>query len=201
MRNLIIVCEDKYRSFGDYLSQLISLEDDTAEATVGVKDGTVAAQVWNEKEYNANAAQISSNQYILFIGNSKHIKDKAAHMEVKFDKYGMKYGWLGKQGMLCVDENVSVKEYNDFFEFAKEYCKSIEKLIDRNKKPNNAANVAMVGGVAGLVALVGTLGAAIPLAGYFSLKKLKQNNKITAQQYSCNVMKFYLDDLNNFLGL
>lgn len=59
----------------------------------------------------------------------------------------------------------------------------------------------MVGGVAGLVALVGTLGAAIPLAGYFSLKKLKQNNKITAQQYSCNVMKFYLDDLNNFLGL
>ena len=46
MKKLIIVCEDKYRVYGDYLAQLISLEDDTGVATVGVKDGEVAAQVW-----------------------------------------------------------------------------------------------------------------------------------------------------------
>lgn len=62
--------------YGDYLAQLISLEDDTEDETVGTKDGEVAAQVWLEKDYKANAAQLSSNQYILFIGQDKLIKEK-----------------------------------------------------------------------------------------------------------------------------
>ena len=35
MKKLIIVCEEKCRSYGDYLAQLISMDDDTDEATVG----------------------------------------------------------------------------------------------------------------------------------------------------------------------
>ena len=54
MKKLIIVCEEKCRSYGDYLAQLISMDDDTDEATVGTKDGEVAAQVWTEKDYNNN---------------------------------------------------------------------------------------------------------------------------------------------------
>ena len=45
MKRLIIVCEEKCRQYGDYLAQLISLEDDTEDETVGTKDGEVAAQV------------------------------------------------------------------------------------------------------------------------------------------------------------
>ena len=41
MKKLIIVCEEKCRSYGDYLAQLISLDDDTEETTVGTKDGEV----------------------------------------------------------------------------------------------------------------------------------------------------------------
>ena len=74
MKKLIIVCEEKCRSYGDYLAQLISMDDDTDEATVGTKDGEVAAQVWTEKDYNNNSAQMSSNQYVLFVGNSKLTK-------------------------------------------------------------------------------------------------------------------------------
>lgn len=58
MKKLIIVCEEKYRVYGDYLAQLISLEDDTEDSTVGVKDGEVAAQVWLEKDYKANSADV-----------------------------------------------------------------------------------------------------------------------------------------------
>ena len=90
MKKLIIVCEERLKQYGDFLSQLISLTDDKEENIIGVKDGSVAAQVWTEKEYNANAPQISSEQYILFIGNSKMIKDKRTHMIKNFDKYGMK---------------------------------------------------------------------------------------------------------------
>ena len=100
MRKLIIVCEEKCRTYGDYLAQLISLDDDTEETTVGTKDGEVSAQVWTEKDYNNNAAQMSSNQYVLFVGNSKLIKEKSSHMKAEFSEYGMKYGWLGKQAVL-----------------------------------------------------------------------------------------------------
>ena len=70
MKKLIIVCEEKLRHYGDFLSQLISRKDDNESEVIGIKDGSAAAQVWNEKEYSANSAQISSEQYILFIGNT-----------------------------------------------------------------------------------------------------------------------------------
>ena len=70
MKKLIIVCEEKLRKYGDFLAQLVSLEDDKDGNIRGTKDGAVAAQVWTEKDYVGNAAQISSEQYILFIGNS-----------------------------------------------------------------------------------------------------------------------------------
>ena len=82
----------KYRLYGDYLSQLISLEDDTEEQTVGTKDGEAAAQVWLEKEYLSNSAHLSSDQYLLFIGHDKLIKEKSRYMRVKFSQFGMTYG-------------------------------------------------------------------------------------------------------------
>ena len=94
MKKLIIVCEEKCRKYGDYLAQLISLEDDTEENIVGTKDGEAAAQVWLEKDYSANSAQISSNQYIVFIGQDQLIKNKSVHMKVEFSDFGIKYGWL-----------------------------------------------------------------------------------------------------------
>ena len=41
----IIVCDEKSKEYANYLSQLISMEDDTEDTTVGVKDGSVQAQV------------------------------------------------------------------------------------------------------------------------------------------------------------
>lgn len=201
MKKLIIVCEEKYRVYGDYLAQLISLEDDMEEEIVGVKDGEVAAQVWLEKDYKANAAQLSSNQYILFIGHDKLIKEKSSHMKGIFSQYGMAYGWLGKQAVLCVDKVVSAKEYNDFITFALSYQDNLEKLIEEKTiKQKNIGTGAKAAGV-GALAVVGGALAVAPLAGVDIFKKLTLNKKIEEQQYSCAVMKFYLDSLEEFLGL
>jgi len=115
MKKLIIVCEEKLRHYGDFLAQLMSASDDNVGQIIGIKDGVAAAQVWTEKEYASNAAQISSEQYILFIGNSKLIKEKRTHMQKKYSEYGMNYGWLGKQGVLFVDRVVSYSEYEEFY--------------------------------------------------------------------------------------
>lgn len=126
MKKLIIVCEEKLRHYGDFLAQLMSSSDDTEGRIVGLKDGVAAAQVWTEKEYASNAAQISSEQYILFIGNSKLIKEKRMHMQKKYSEYGMNYGWLGKQGVLFVDRVVSYAEYEEFY-----------KLLNNNSSEGN----------------------------------------------------------------
>ena len=39
----------------------------------------------------------------------------------EFNKFGMRYGWLGRQAILCVDSTIGVKNYNAFVEFGKEF--------------------------------------------------------------------------------
>lgn len=216
MKKLIIVCEEKCRQYGDYLAQLISLEDDTEDETVGTKDGEVAAQVWLVKDYKANAAQLSSNQYILFIGQNKLIKEKSSHMNMEFAEFGMKYGWLGKQAVLSVEKVVEADKYENFISYAQNYQQNVEQLIkSKDKKALKAGAAAGVAGTAGVagaagVAKAGALAVISPVAlvpiagigaGVMAVKKFTLNSKIKEQQYSCAVMKFYLDDLSKFLGL
>ena len=128
MKKLIIVCEERLRRYGDFLTQLISGTDDKEGRVVGIKDGAAAAQVWTEKEYTANAAQISSEQYLLFVGNSKLIKEKRHHMLQKYSEHGMNYGWLGKQAVLFVDHILSFSEYTNFYKLlSNEYAEGSQK--------------------------------------------------------------------------
>ena len=200
MKNLIIVCDEKRREFADYLSQLISMEDDTENSTVGVKDGTVAAQVWGEKEYKANSATISSNQHILFIGNSKLIQDKGSHMKTMFSNFGIKYGWLGKQGAISVEKTVPSDKYEEFIIFGKTYEKNIEKLVDKKTTAKEKTVMGAAGAAGAAVAIAGPI-ALVPMVGIPLVKKIQVDAKIKKQMYSCAVMKFYLEDLNKFLGL
>lgn len=201
MKKLIIVCEEKLRQYGDFLAQLISLQDDKDEEIVGVKDGTVAAQVWTEKEYTANAPQISSEQYILFIGNSKLLREKRTYMQVQFSQYGMCYGWLGKQAAIFVDHVVALEEYDDFIALAQGNQPEVTKLVEAKAEvKNNAAldkytpaKAIMVGMVNPLVAVIGQ--------GVKHTIKAANNKKIEAQQYSCLTLLFYLKGLAAFLGL
>lgn len=135
MKKLIIVCEENYRKYGDFLAQLISLPNDENRALPGIKEGTVAAQVWGEKEYVANQAQISSEQYILFLGNSRLLKEKRTFFNVKFSKYGMTYSWLGKQAALVVENTVSADEYDDFLHLARVHQPETKCLLEGEYEP------------------------------------------------------------------
>ena len=200
MKKLIIVCEKNTKKFGDYLSQLVSMDDDTDDAIVGVKDGSVATQVWLENEnYQSNEQTTSSEQYILFIGNSKELKAKREFMNVDFSEYGMKYGSLGKQAFIAVDEVVKHKEYQNFYEYAKNYAKNIDEVIKLRPLKTGEKVGAVVGGTAVALfapgAILGPL-VAIPLVLY-----AKKSKEIKEQMYGCAVAKFYLDYLSDFLGL
>lgn len=76
------------------------------------------ARIFSEKEWNDNKAQISSDQYVMFLGN---VADGLALKDVinwKFQKINMKYGWIGKRALLLVEEH-------DFKDFEIEELKSL----------------------------------------------------------------------------
>lgn len=201
MKKLIIVCEEKLRQYGDFLAQLVSLQDDKGEEIVGVKDGAVAAQVWTEQEYSANAPQISSEQYILFIGNSKLMKEKRTFMQGQFSQYGMCYGWLGKQAALFVDHVVTLEEYEGFIALAQDNQPEVTKLIEAKAEVKNNALLDKYTPVKAI--MVGVLNpfVAIVNQGVKHTVKAANNKKIEAQQYSCLTLLFYLKGLSSFLGL
>lgn len=133
-KKLIIVCDERTEEYANYLRQLISTKDDKDGAVVGVEDGTVDAAVWLEKEYSSNKVQISSNTHVLFVGEGKISKKETSTMIVKFEKFGMKYGWLGKRGMMVVDKVLSdPDQYDEFIDFCLGYETEFEKVAF--KKP------------------------------------------------------------------
>lgn len=206
MKNLIIVCEERFRQYGDFLVQLVSIED-KKNINLGIKEGTVVAQVWSEKEYISNAAQISSEQYLLFIGNSKLSKSKRFHMINKFSEYGMNYGWLGKQAAIFVDRVVGVNDYNSFIEYAKRNQSDINKFIKLKSdilflpERTDGEDIKSIKELLNIeefyeVFIVNTKAKIIN-----RFKRVINKNSIEKQEYTCLVFVFYLKGLSQFLGL
>ena len=134
---LIIVCDEKTKEYANYLRQLVSVNDDKDDETVGTKDGCVEVAVWTEDNYLNNQPTISSNEHILFIGDNKTSKSEIKNMQINHDKFGMKYGWLGKRAMMLVDDaKLNKEEYDKFIKYCAEYKQYFEKLAynDSNKE-------------------------------------------------------------------
>lgn len=205
---LIIVCDEKTSEYANYLRQLVSMKDDTSDEIVGVKDGTVEVAVWLEKDYVANMATISSKEHILFVGENKVSKKETPSMSVKFDKFGMKYGWLGKRAMMMVSDSIKDKEtYDQFIEFCQAYEQKIEamslervcKYEEKNETEkgvvalmkNKAATLAQL-----VVNPIGTAGVFGAVAGF---NMLKDRKKLRDQQYRALTVILYTDGLPEFL--
>ena len=210
MVKLIIVCDDKSQAYGAYLAQLISSNDDTSEGVIGVKDGEVQAAVWTEKQYVDNSLQLASTQYVVFVGNSKVMKEKRLNMQNKFSKFGMNYCWLGKQAVLFVDNIVKTEEYDAFIEYANTKNLNIEnklkqkaavplKEIEEKESKNKFESLLFS---AKKVANIATNTVAnTSIKGLNSFNKLSTNGEIEQQEYSCLINEFYLNGLSDFLDL
>ena len=163
-RRIIIVCDKKTEQYANYLRQLISANDDNF--------GMVEAAVWLEKDYLANKATVSSSEHVLFVGDNNASKSESSSMIVKYEKYGMKYGWLGKRAMMKVeDAMLSYDDYDEFFMYCQGYKLQFEKI---------AINA--------------------PTSKFQDCKqKVQFRRKVSDQQYRALVKIFYLDGLRIFL--
>lgn len=134
--------------------------------------------------------KITSNTHILFIGSFKEAKEQGKNVNFSFNKYGMKYGWLGKRAVMYVEDDMLKKdEYDKFIQFSKSYQKEFEATTVNfvNSLPNAAKWVGVF------------LPVVYPAAIYGLISGSKAHKKIKDQQYRCLTMALYLDGLQKFL--
>ena len=112
-KSLIVVYKDEMLL--NELRKLVETKDDTAEAVVGVKDGSVKIVSWNEKMWLGQKKNGTINNKVLFIGDIKNTDQLIPILDVKFDKYGVMYGWAGNQAVLtCDPKKLGSTEYQEF---------------------------------------------------------------------------------------
>ena len=221
MKKLIIVCDEKTEKYANFLRQLISTNDDNEDEVIGTPDGEVEAVVWLDKEYSANKAKVSSKDHVLFVGDSKVCKAETSTMNVKYSRFGMEFGWLGKRGMMRVEGSLSKKEYDEFIDYCMSFsgndeAESVEedeideeKLLAAKKKAKKI-NAALGIGNAGLAVAFGIIGGPIGalscLAGMGigagigkGIGKIRDNKENKDLRYRAVTSLLYLFALQDFL--
>lgn len=222
-KKLIIVHTKDSAKYANYLQTMVSSSDDDGETIVGVKDGSVATVVWSEKDYLAQKPTLANSDYILFVGASKKLKDEYFGVQEKFNKFGMTYSWLGKHGLLSVNSGIKRKDYDQFLSYATDYISDIQRKMD-TKGQSAAKDAATVG--AGVAAEAASVGAAVAAgsgvaallpfavavfapagavavttaAGIKLFRYLKEKKLVAEQQFTCLILKFYLEGIQQFLN-
>lgn len=211
MRFIIVYDKKKEtEKFADWLKAEVSKNDNVETAK------------WSEKQYQDNEPTLSSNEYIVFMGNTKVGKNisQSPSFEIKYNQINMKYGWLGKQAVLFIDSKYKYDEdkvnqfinlYNKAFENEIKETKTtdstkkgIAKIADKVDK--TIKNVPVAGKVAAVVVgvpLFGTV-AAVASGTYLvgdALKNHFDQTKLNADAKKLLLQEFIKNGLKEFLKI
>lgn len=151
--------------------------------------------LWTERQYENSRAELSSSADVIFIGHTNTTKKFIPNIRLKFDKFGMKYGRLGNQAVIFVDDFPKKKEdYNTFCEYSAKVYDQFEKnesfinQFDTNAKKALFALPLLLGPISGVTSL--------SILYFFDKKKRRQ---ITNQQYNVLIRDFFTSGLKDFM--
>ena len=132
-KTLIVVYKDEL--LVNQLRKMVEAKDDIEGGnTIGTRDDSINIVAWDEKVWLGNKKAGNIKDKVLFLGEIKGTDKLVPVIDVKFDEYGVKFGWAGNQAAVFTD----VKELND----REKYLSFIKKLSELAvpemiKKPQN----------------------------------------------------------------
>ncbi len=120
-KTLIVVYKDEM--VVNQLKKMVETKDDNdEEEIVGTRDDSINIVAWDEKVWLENKKAGNISDKVLFLGNVKGTDKLVPVIDIKFDEYGIKYGWAGNQAVLFTDTK--------YLENRNEYLAFIEKLSE-----------------------------------------------------------------------
>lgn len=115
-KTLIVVYKDELLM--NQLKKMIETHDDSGDSVVGTRDDSINVVSWAEKIWLGNKKAGNIQGKILFLGDIKGTDKLIPVLDVKFDDYGVKYGWAGNQAVLYADPKLLAdrQAYDGFLE-------------------------------------------------------------------------------------
>lgn len=194
MQTLIVVYNGKDELIVNQLRKLLETNDDNGDTIVGVEDGSVQIVPWTEKVWLQNKEAGTIKSKVLLIGKVKGVDHLLPIIDVKYEKYGIMYGWAGSQAILSVDEK-ALKKKETYEAFLKELQSKTANNVAKGKKKLglNLKTIAKGVGTA-FVPLVWPAFAASLIKDGFDDKKL-----VRQQMLMLGVNELYLNHLEQFM--
>lgn len=219
-KTLIVVYKDELML--NQLKKLIETKDDSeTDGVVGVTDESVRIVAWTEKVWRDQKKTGNINNKVLFLGDIKDTDKLIPIIDIKYDQYGITYGWAGNQAILYVDPKALAQEniYNEFIEKLSAYsppdilkanpkqiddcqlenlatteASSIkEQTVDETKKKKTELFLK-------LGSMVGVAARSVSKTASSVLKEVQTDcEKIRKQQLYYGIMKLYENDLESFI--
>ena len=194
---LIVVYKDEL--LVNQIKKLVETKDDTdAETAVGTKDGSVNIVSWSEKVWLDQKKAGNINNKVLFFGDIKGTDKLTPIVDIKFDEFGIKYGWAGTQAVLFVDPKaISKKEDYDAFLEKLTAMPVPEKL---KAKVEDTHVLAKVGAGIGIAALFGIIAAGVVGAAMVAKDVFTNKKAVKQQMLFYGIMNLYANHLEEFMN-
>ncbi len=143
-KTLIVVYKDEL--LVNQLRKMVETRDDTENEVVGTTDDSINIVSWDEKVWLANKKAGNLQGKILFIGDVKGTDKLTPIVDVKFNEFGVSYGWAGNQAVIFADTKVLTTR-EDYEAFLKKYAElpipdslRVEKEIKNTKETTESAD-------------------------------------------------------------
>lgn len=192
---LIVVYKDEL--LVNQIKKLVETKDDTdSDTAVGTKDGSVSIVSWTEKVWLDQKKAGNINNKVLFLGDIKGTDKLTPVLDVKFDEFGVKYGWAGTQAVLFVDpQAIAKKEDYDAFLQKLNSLPVPEKLKAKVEDTPTPAKVGV-----GIAAFFGVIAAGIAGAAMFAKDVFTNKKAVKQQMLFYGIMNLYANHLEEFMN-
>lgn len=224
-QTLIVVYKEEL--YSNFLKKLVETNDDNGDdAVVGTRDGSVHIVAWTEKVWRDQKKAGNINNKVLFLGDVKGTDKLLPIIDVKYNEFGILFGWAGNQAVLHVNSKELLK--NGYTAFFDQFCElavpvtmktsavkeskakdnatanlvPTEENSEEKRKKSKVAkaigNVAVAAGVALFNPVAGAVTAAAE-AGVNAVKSVNEYAKVQQQQFIYGICKMYEDHLEEFM--
>ena len=133
MQTLIVVYKNRDEMAINQLRKLLETDDDHEDRIVGVEDGSVEIVPWTEKVWIKNKEAGTIKSKVLLIDDIKGSDQLSPIMDIKYDKYGIIYGWAGSQALLTIDEK-ALKKKENYEKFLAELRTKVKNGVTKKEK-------------------------------------------------------------------
>lgn len=172
------------------------IREDARQYSEDFSENNLRIVMMNEDQWRLHKNAIMPKSHVLFIGLPEQGAWLPETMTLKFNKYGIHYGWTGCHAFLTVQENIlkDHSAYDHFLEELKELC-TLEDVIQSPKRLDALQLVGML-----CVALLVPFGSVL-VGGKLIRDWYANDNLVRKQQYVYGIFHLYRHHLKEFMEM